>query len=129
MNDLSPEFLSSLRLQFCEEGLEGIDRWEALVLKLEQSPTPEGTTDVKKVLHNIKGSSRAVGFDRLSIIVHQLESDLMSRKMDKAFVDEMLLAIDEIRAFLNQIKSQDGAFEEGDQSLDRLYRLAKSKQP
>ena len=125
MSDLPPEVLCGIRLQFCEEALEGVDRWEGLVLTFEKDPSPPVISSIKSVLHNIKGSSRGVGFDRLSEIVHQLESDLIKAPIQSTLIDQMLLAIDDIRVFLKQVKAAEGAVEAGDPSLDRLYRLVK----
>jgi two-component system chemotaxis sensor kinase CheA len=94
------DFEKSLKLGFIDEALQVIEELETLLLELEQNPEARETIDgVFRGIHNIKGSSKAVGFEQLGVFCHELETYMMdiktgSKKVVKPVIDKLLFSKD-----------------------------------
>lgn len=82
------DFEKELKVGFLEEASQLLSDCEKSFLELEQSP---GNMDIINQLfrlaHNIKGSSKAVGFNDLGEFTHKLESLLLKVKNGELKVD------------------------------------------
>jgi chemotaxis protein histidine kinase CheA/ActR/RegA family two-component response regulator len=88
----------------CNERLEGLAQ---KLVSLEESATPDLVNDVFRDLHTVKGSSAFVGLKRMNRVAHAAE-DLVgqvrdgSRRVDRALVDTLLMALDHLRRILQR---------------------------
>lgn len=75
------DFDRELKLGFLEEAEQGIADVEQCFLALEQNPSDqENLNKVFRLAHNLKGSSKAVGFDEFGAFTHQFESFILKVK-------------------------------------------------
>lgn len=74
-------FEDEIKQVFLEEALQLLDEVEQCFLALENDPKNTVILDkIFRLAHNIKGSSKAVGFDELGLFAHQFESLLLKIK-------------------------------------------------
>jgi two-component system, chemotaxis family, sensor kinase CheA len=75
------DFEKELKVGFLEEAAQAIDDVEQSFLILEQNPTDKPVLDkIFRLAHNLKGSSRAVGFNEMGQFTHEFESLLLKLK-------------------------------------------------
>lgn len=73
------EFEQEVKSIFLEEAVQIISDLEQGLLNLEGAAEQKGTLDeIFRLAHNLKGSSKAVGFDTLGGYVHEFESTLLN---------------------------------------------------
>jgi len=109
MND---EFIKNLQDGFLVEADELIDQAESLCLNIERSKDGDtsGSFDqIKRVFHNFKGSSKAVGFDELANFSHHLENLLVALKngevaLTTKVTNTLLECVDRLRNDVKQLK-------------------------
>lgn len=107
MND---EFIKNLQDGFLVEADELVDQAEALCLNIERSKGDAGSFDqIKRVFHNFKGSSKAVGFDELANFSHHLENLLVALKngevaLTTKVTNTLLECVDRLRSDVKQLK-------------------------
>lgn len=107
MND---EFIKNLQDGFLVEADELIDQAEALCLNIERSNGDTSSFDqIKRVFHNFKGSSKAVGFDDLANFSHHLENLLVALKngevaLNTKVTNTLLECVDRLRSDVKQLK-------------------------
>jgi chemotaxis protein histidine kinase CheA len=87
MSDLDDEsFILELRIQFCHEAVELYENIESVLLRFEKSESAKDIEELKRHLHCLKGNARAVGFENISKLAHEMESVLtegaVGRKVD-----------------------------------------------
>lgn len=105
------DFEKTLKLGFIDEALQLIEEFETLLLDLEKDTSSKETIDgVFRLIHNIKGSSKAVGFDNLGAFCHELETYMLdikngSKKTTKATINKLLLSKDIMTKTLMSYKS------------------------
>ncbi|AGH95423.1 chemotaxis protein CheA [Pseudobdellovibrio exovorus] len=105
------DFEKTLKLGFIDEALQLIEEFETLLLDLEQDASSKETIDgVFRLIHNIKGSSKAVGFDNLGAFCHELETYMLdikngTKKTTKATINKLLLSKDIMTKTLMSYKS------------------------
>lgn len=105
------EFEKTLKLGFIDEALQLIEEFETLLLELEQEPEKQQTIDgIFRLVHNIKGSSKAVGFESLGIFCHELETYMLDikngvKKVTKNVIDKLLFSKDVMTSTLYNHKS------------------------
>lgn len=76
------DFERELKLGFLEEASQLLADAEQCFLELEADPQPGATLDkIFRVAHNLKGSSKAVGFEQIGVFTHEFESFLLKLKM------------------------------------------------
>lgn len=101
---------NSIKIGFIEEGEQLIEEMETLLLDLEQVSDKKETVDsIFRIIHNIKGSAMAVGFEHLGAFCHELETYLLTvkngeQKVTKATIDRLLISCDRIALALTQYK-------------------------
>src|SRR3954467_8131676 len=75
------DFEKELKLGFLEEAGQLLVDTEQCFLTLESNPKDSTLLDkIFRLAHNLKGSSKAVGFDDMGAFTHELESLLLKLK-------------------------------------------------
>lgn len=75
------DFEKELKLGFLDEASQGISDTEQCFLDLESKPDDaEVLNKIFRLAHNLKGSSKAVGFDQMGAFTHELESFILKIK-------------------------------------------------
>ncbi len=103
------DFERELKSGFLEEACQLINDAEQSFLILESNPNDLPTLEkIFRIAHNIKGSSKAVGFDSLGAFTHEFESFLLKCKNGQfavtfKTVSLMLKCIDHIRTGLEEL--------------------------
>ncbi len=115
------EFLETLRVDFLEETLENLEKCEECLLKYEKKKDDDLIREYLRLLHSIKGSARAVEFDKVASAIHQIES-LGDKVTNSLFVELSLSLIDNVREVMKVIKTGDLA--EMDKQLDAAIKRA-----
>ena len=104
LND-DEQLVLDLRVAFCHEALELMQNMEGLLLDLEKAESNDKINELKRCLHCLKGSARAVGFEKFSAIYHGMESLCDGRSKLKAEIDKILKVLDgmaeALKLFLN----------------------------
>ncbi|MDO9182233.1 MAG: Hpt domain-containing protein [Bacteriovorax sp.] len=103
MNDEDQEFLISLQKDFIDETFDLLLKCEECLLNFEKNFDLSYFQEYMRIIHSIKGSSRAVEFDSIASTIHLIES-LGQKSKDHSFVENSLWAIDGIREALELIK-------------------------
>src|SRR4051794_12540459 len=81
------DFELELKLGFLDEAAQLLTDSELSLLTLEQDPQNEKIIDqLFRLAHNLKGSSKAVGFPEMGEITHRLESLLLKIKSKEIFI-------------------------------------------
>lgn len=96
MNNLDDKFILDLRIQFCHDSLDLMQNVEAILLDLEKDASEAKIIALKRELHCLKGNARAVGFDELSKISHDIETLCMNKGLLLEKVDGLLQTLDSI---------------------------------
>lgn len=97
------DFELELKQGFLEEAAQGITDVEQCFLDLENNPNDlETINKIFRLAHNLKGSSRAVGFDHMGEFTHSFESFILRVKnqelpVSPAVVNLLLRANDHLR--------------------------------
>ncbi len=116
------DFETELKLGFLEEASQMLAEAEQCFLALETDPQNMPNLEkIFRIAHNIKGSSKAVGFDALGAFTHEFESFLLKCKsgqmaITNATVSVLLACNDHLRVFLEALKENPDATV-GSQSL------------
>ncbi|RZA08569.1 MAG: chemotaxis protein CheA [Proteobacteria bacterium] len=105
------EFELELKNGFLEEATQLQSEVEQCFLSLEANP--EDHTILEKIFrlaHNIKGSSKAVGFSELGAFTHEFESFILKLKngeikIDHRAVDLLLAGNDHLRQYFEALKA------------------------
>lgn len=75
------DFEIELKMGFLEEAAQGITDTEQCFLSLENDPSnPDTLNKIFRLAHNLKGSSKAVGFDQMGAFTHELETFILKIK-------------------------------------------------
>lgn len=114
------EFLESLRQDFFDETMENLEKCEECLLKFENNKEDSLLREYLRLLHSIKGSARAVEFDKVATAIHQIES--LGHKNEHAqFIEVSLSLVDDLRTVMQLIKSKDML------AMDKMLDLAIQK--
>lgn len=103
------DFEKELQAGFLVEAFSLLNDAEQCFLALETDPNDKATIEkIFRIAHNIKGSSKAVGFDSLGAFTHEFESFLLKCKNGEipilpATVSLFLKCNDHIRTFLEAL--------------------------
>jgi two-component system chemotaxis sensor kinase CheA len=93
------DFEAELKLGFLDEAAQLLSDAELSLLTLEQEPENEKIIDqLFRLAHNLKGSSKAVGFPSMGELTHRLESLLLKIKSK-----EMVVRTDTVNLFLRSL--------------------------
>ena len=78
------DFEKELKLGFLDEAEQSIADVELAFLALEtESHNKEHINKIFRLAHNLKGSSKAVGFEQLGQFTHQFESFVLQVKQSR----------------------------------------------
>jgi two-component system, chemotaxis family, sensor kinase CheA len=105
------EFELELKAAFLDEAAQLLADTEQCFLSLEASPEDSGIIDkIFRLAHNLKGSSKAVGFDQMGAFAHEFESLLLKIKNGEikanlGVVSLLLLCNDHIREMVDGLKA------------------------
>ncbi len=116
--------------KFAEEARDRLKVLTTALLRLEESPgDADATAEVLRQGHNLKGSSRMLGFLDVSEVAHLLEELFVRAKHDESLLgapgfDAAFSAVDALAARVEQLAN--GVMEPADMSAvcERLSRLA-----
>ncbi len=88
------ELEKELKLSFLEESIQLLDDTEQAFLDLERSDDNTSLLDrIFRLAHNIKGTSRAVGFGDVAEFTHELENMLLMLKVGQLTVDTEIVTL------------------------------------
>lgn len=123
MDNEDLEFLKTLQLEFIGETTDSLLSCEDCLIKYEKQKSPEVLREYLRILHSIKGSARAVEFEKIAMTVHKLEG--LGNKPDaENFVEFSLKSIDSLSEGIKLIRS--GEIDEMNKILDDI--MAKIQQ-
>jgi chemotaxis protein histidine kinase CheA len=111
------EFLKTLQLEFIGETSDSLLACEDCLIKYEKQKSPEQLREYLRILHSIKGSARAVEFEKIAMTIHRVEG-LGSKPEADNFVELSLKSIDTLREGIELIRS--GEIEEMNKMLDDI---------
>lgn len=75
------DFEKELKLGFLDEALQAIEEVEQSFLTLEANPQDKTVLDkIFRLAHNLKGSSKAVGFEQMGAFTHEFETLMLKLK-------------------------------------------------
>jgi chemotaxis protein histidine kinase CheA len=117
MNDEDLEFLRTLQLEFIGETIDSLAQCEDCLIKYEKQKSSDVLREYLRCLHSIKGSSRAVEFEKIAMTIHKVEG-LGSKPDSDIFVELSLKSIDTLRDAIEFIRS--GEIDKMDEILDEI---------
>lgn len=103
------EMEKEMKVCFLEEGKQLLEEAEQCFLDLENNRDDVSTIEkLFRIAHNIKGTSRAVGFAAVAEFTHEFENLLLElkegrRRVDQACVDIMLECNDAIKQMIESL--------------------------
>ena len=75
------DFERELKLEFLAEAGQSLTDTEQCFLSLENDPSnSENLNKIFRLAHNLKGSSKAVGFDQMGAFTHEFETFILKIK-------------------------------------------------
>lgn len=87
------EFEIELKRDFLQEARELLQNTEASFLELEKDPANKTLIDaIFRFAHNLKGTSRAVGFGQIAELTHRAENLLLEIKQEKIFANDYIVS-------------------------------------
>lgn len=104
--------LSRFHATFFAESLEGLDRVEEELLRLEQGAPGKDTLDaIFRVIHSLKGSAGSLGFTVIAELAHEMESVLDRWRQGSASVtpegnNVLLRGVDCLRNWIHDAEAQ-----------------------
>ena len=104
------DFERELKLGFLDEAEQSITDVEQSFLSLESDPgNKENINNIFRLAHNLKGSSKAVGFDQLGQFTHEFESFVLrvkdgDLKISGAVVSLLLKTTDFIKEMILKLR-------------------------
>jgi len=104
------DFERELKTGFLEEASQLVSDTEPCFLALESNPGDAATLDnIFRLAHNLKGSSKAVGFEDIGVFTHRFESLLLQLKkgelsVNSSVINLLLLCNDHIRMMVDTLK-------------------------
>jgi two-component system chemotaxis sensor kinase CheA len=123
------DFILALKNTFLEEFLESASRMETLLMVLEKNPADTACiNELFRLMHNTKGSSRAVGLDDMAKIAHLCENllaDVRSGKMPPSIkiVNLLLQALDAMQEGTQRAENTDNKSEIWKQAVNKLLQF------
>jgi two-component system chemotaxis sensor kinase CheA len=115
------DFETELKISFLEEAEQLLSEVEKCYLDLESNPNNATILDqIFRVAHNLKGSSKAVGFNEVGQFAHQFENLLLKLKVGEIEITPPILSLllgsnDHLSQMIQQLKiSLDATFDSSD---------------
>ena len=128
-------FEQELKQSFLEEAAQLMEEAETCFLELERAPGDVGVMErIFRIAHNLKGSSKAVGFDELGAFTHEFESYLLKFKNGERVagpdsISTMLAALDWIRASLDGLRANGSCAPGAEALVESLKAEVKAEAP
>jgi two-component system chemotaxis sensor kinase CheA len=126
---MSDDFEYDLRSGFLDEAGQMLQDVEQCFLVLEQNPNDAPTLEkIFRLAHNIKGSSKAVGFDGLGAFTHEFESFLLKCKSGEipitaATVSLLLKCVDHLNQFVAGLRDNHAFGMDGTQLIQEMHNF------
>lgn len=104
------DFEKELKQGFLDEASAAVEEAEQCFLQLEgQSDDPENIAKIFRLAHNLKGSSKAVGFDDMGEFTHSFENLLLKIKegvlpVTPLIVNLLLKCLDHIKVMIEALR-------------------------
>lgn len=115
------DFEKELKLGFLDEAMQAIEEVEQSFLVLESNPQDKAVLDkIFRLAHNLKGSSKAVGFEQMGAFTHEFETLMLKLKNGEMpvlpqTINLMLRCNDFVRNMVETLKENlDAQFETQD---------------
>lgn len=127
------DFERELKLDFLNEARDLVTTTEASFLELERDPTNESLIDlIFRFAHNLKGTSRAVGFGQIAELTHTAENILLKIKkkeipVSDGVVSALLQFNDQVRSMIEGLSEDIGAQFDNSQMIELLSRIEKGE--
>jgi two-component system chemotaxis sensor kinase CheA len=127
-------FEEELKVGFLEEASQLLVDAEQCFLLLESNPKDTPTLEkLFRIAHNIKGSSKAVGFDGLGAFTHEFESFMLQCKSGQipivpGTVSLLLKCNDHIKQYMDLLKENHAANLDSSQLVDEIHNF-KAEEP
>lgn len=105
------DFELELKMGFLEEASQLLTDTEQCFLSLEHSPDNSSLVDkIFRLAHNLKGSSKAVGFDEMGAFAHEFENLLLKIKNNEIKINASIIGLllrcnDHIRLMVEELKT------------------------
>ncbi len=105
------DFEKELKVGFLEEASQLLADAEQCFLALESNPQDGAMLDkIFRLAHNLKGSSKAVGFEDIGVFTHRFESFLLKVKngeipVSSSVISLLLVCNDHIRSMVDILKA------------------------
>lgn len=126
----TPEFIRA----FLDEVDEQLQLFEENILKLEQNVNDdEIIKTLFRVAHTLKGSSAAVGFEKMKILTHEME-DMLDKirsgkiKVIKQVIDLLFKCLDELKTLKEEFSSNGGMKTDITLILSELHKYISNDQ-
>jgi two-component system chemotaxis sensor kinase CheA len=120
------DFEKELKVGFLEEASQLLVDAEQCFLALETNPQDGAMLDkIFRLAHNLKGSSKAVGFEDIGVFTHRFESFLLKVKngeisVGTSVISLLLVCNDHIRMMVDTLKADLDARVDSSELIDRI---------
>lgn len=120
------EFEKELKEDFLKEASELLDEAEQYFLDLEQATEMEATLDsIFRFAHNLKGTSRAVGFGEVAEFTHEFENLILRLKQKELSISTEIISLllacnDHVRLMVTGLKADLNARFDSDSLIEQL---------
>lgn len=104
------DFEKELKLDFLEEATQLLENTEQAFLQLENDlHNSELIDEIFRFAHNLKGTSRAVGFGVVAEFTHEVENLILKLKQNELEINEHVVSVllecnDHINEMINKLK-------------------------
>lgn len=129
------DFEKELKVGFLEEAEQSLVDVEQCFLSLEQNPTDsENLNKIFRLAHNLKGSSKAVGFDEMGAFTHEFETFILKVKNGEIpatanLVGLLLECNDFLCTMVQGLKADLSASFDGSALLERMRNFQEASAP
>jgi two-component system chemotaxis sensor kinase CheA len=127
------DFEKELKVGFLEEASQLLTDAEQCFLVLESNPNDGAMLDkIFRLAHNLKGSSKAVGFEDIGVFTHRLESFLLQLKngqlqIRSETISLLLTCNDHIRTMVETLKGNLDARIESGELIERIEKMSRGE--
>lgn len=127
------DFEIEIKNEFLNEASDLLENAESAFLRLEAESGDQNLIDeIFRLAHNLKGSSKAVGFDQLSELTHSAENLILKIKektltVDKSVVSVLLDFNDKVNEIVTELKSNLDATFEINELKEKLTAVAQQQ--
>lgn len=128
------DFETELKIGFLDEAEQAISSVEQCFLALESNPDDtENLNMIFRLAHNLKGSSKAVGFEQFSAFTHQFESFILKIKNGQLkctpqVVSLLLKANDHVALMVAELKTDLNAKFDSDELIQQMVNYSEASE-